>query len=183
MPFFESNSSALDCDDANLVWQILPGMVDDNNQPLPENIPTPAKEGQDAPQFFSTWDHSGDCYRCLSGGHKHKACLSLYKDVKRTIQQLFEMFFFKQYVEGIIKKHRPVSYGEFLCWLHLWFLMATTNSPDHPDFWSMGEVDCFLCAPLRLGSFMSRKRFEAILKVLAITARQPPAFRDRFWEV
>ena len=34
-----------------------------------------------------------------------------------------------------------------------------------------------------LHNFMSRKRFEAILKALAITARQPPAFRDRFWEV
>ena len=55
----ESKSSTLDSDDANLVWQILPGMVDDDNQPLPENIPTPAKEGQDAPQFFSTWEHSG----------------------------------------------------------------------------------------------------------------------------
>ena len=30
---------------------------------------------------------------------------------------------------------------------------------------------------------MSRKWFEVILKALAITARQPPAFRDRFWEV
>ena len=68
---FESNSSTLDSDDANLVWQILPGMVDNNNQPLPENIPTPAKEAQDAPQFFSTWEHSGDCYRCLAGGCKH----------------------------------------------------------------------------------------------------------------
>ena len=99
---FESNSSTLDSDDANLVWQILPGMVDNDNQPLPENISTPAKEGQDAPQFFSTWEHSGDCYCCLAGGRKHKACLSLYTDVKPTIQQLFEMFFFKQYVEGII---------------------------------------------------------------------------------
>ena len=99
---FESNSSTLDSDDANLVWQILPGMVDNDNQPLPENIPTPAKEGQDAPQFFSTWEHSGDCYCCLAGGHKHKARLSLYTDVEPTIQQLFEMFFFKQYVEGII---------------------------------------------------------------------------------
>ena len=52
--FFESNSSTLDSDDANLVQQILPGMVDNNSQPLQENIPTPAKEGQDAPQFFST---------------------------------------------------------------------------------------------------------------------------------
>ena len=190
---FESNSSTLDSDDANLVWQILPGMVDDDNQPLPENIPTPAEEAQDAPQFFSTWEHSGDCYRCLAGGRKHKACLSLYADVKPTIQQLFEMFFFKQYVEGIIipqtnlclqkENHRPVSYGEFLRWLGLWFLMSTINSPDHTDFWSMGEVDCFIGAPLRLGSFMSRKWFEVILKALAITARQPPAFRDHFWEV
>ena len=57
---FESNCTTLDSDNANLVCQILPGMVDDDNQPLPENIPTPAKEGQDAPQFFSTWEHSGD---------------------------------------------------------------------------------------------------------------------------
>ena len=49
------------------------------------------------------------------------------------------------------KKDRPVSYGEFLRWLGLWFFMATINGPDHPDFWSMGEVDCFICAPLRLG--------------------------------
>ena len=190
---FESNSSTLDSDDADLVQQILPGMLDDDNQPLPENTPTPAEKAQDAPQFFSNWEHSGDCYHCLAGGRKHKARLSLDTDVKPTIQQLFEMFFFKQYVEGIIipqtnlrlrkEKHRPISYGEFLRWLGLWFLMSTINSPDHNDFWSVGEVDCFIGAPLRLGSFMSRKRFEAILKALAITARQPPAFRDRFWEV
>ena len=190
--FFESNSSTLDSDDANLVRQILPGMVDNNNQPLPENIPTPAKEGQNAPQFLSTWEHSGDCYCCLAGGHKHKACLSFNTYMKPTIQQLFEMFFFKSYVEGIIipqtnihlqeEKHCPVSYGEFLHWLGLWFLMATVNGPDHMEFWSMGEIDCFIGALLRLGSFMSRKWFEAILKALAITARQPPAVRDRFWE-
>ena len=125
--FLESNSSTLDSDDVDLVRQILPGMVDD--QPLPESIPTPAKEGQDAPQFFSTWEHSGDCYHCIAGGCKHKAHLSLYTDMKPTIQQLFKMFFFKQYVEGIIisqtnvhlqkEKHCPISYGEFLHWLGL----------------------------------------------------------------
>ena len=158
--FFESNSSPLDSDNANLVLQILPGMVDDNNQPLPENIPTPAEEGQDAPQFFSTWEYSGDCYHCLAGGHKHKACLSFNTDTKPTIQQPFKMFFFKPYVEGIIipqtniclqeEKHHPVRYGEFLHWLGLWFLMATINGPDCMDFGSMGEVDCFLGAPLIL---------------------------------
>ena len=158
----ESNSSTLDSDDANLVWQILPGMVDDDNQPLPENIPTLAEEGQDAPQFFSTWEHSGSCYCCIAGGHKHKAHLSFNTDMKPTIQQLFKMFFFKPYVVGIIipqtnislqeEKHCPVHYGEFLHWLGLWFLMATINSPEHTDFWSMGEVDCFIGAPMRLGT-------------------------------
>ena len=56
---FESNSSILDSDNANLVQQILPGMVANDNQSLPENIPTPAEEAQDAPQFFSTWEDSG----------------------------------------------------------------------------------------------------------------------------
>ena len=100
--FFESNCSTLDSDDAYLVWQILPGMVDDDNQPLPENFPTPVEEGQDAPQFLSTWKHSGDCYHCLAGGCKHKARLSFNTDVKPTIQQLFKMYFFKPYVEGTI---------------------------------------------------------------------------------
>ena len=159
--FLESNSSTLDSDNANLVRQLLPGMVDNDNQPLPENIPTPAKEGQDAPQFFSTWEHSGDCYHCLAGGRKHKACLSFYTDVKPTIQQLFEMFFFKPHVEEIIipqtnihlrkEKHHHASYGEFLHWQGLCFLMAAINGPDHTEFWSMGEVDCFIGAPLRLG--------------------------------
>ena len=76
-----------------------------------------------------------------------------------------------------------VSYGEFLSWLGLWFLMATINGPESTDFWSMGEVDCFVGAPMRLGTFMSRKWLEAILKALKITARQPPAFSDCFWEV
>ena len=87
--FFESNSSTLDSDDANLDRQILPGMGDNDNQPLPENIPTPAEKGQDAPQFFSTWEHSGDCYRCLAGRCKHKTHLSFDTDMKSTIRDVF----------------------------------------------------------------------------------------------
>ena len=105
----------------------------------------------------------------------------------------FSRFFFKQFIVATIipqtniqleqQRNRPTSYGEFLHWLGLWFLMATINGPDWSDFWSMTEVDCFVGAPLRLGGFMSRKRFDMILKALAITSRSPPAFRDRFWEV
>ena len=137
--FFESNSSTLDSDDANLVQQILPGMVDDDNQPLPENIPTPAEEGQDAPQFFSTWEHSGDCYCCLAGGRKHKACLSFYTDVKPTIQQLFEMLFFKPYVEGIIipqTQHTLVKRKTSSCQLWRVPLLAGLVLPHGNNQWS-----------------------------------------------
>ena len=113
--------------------------------------------------------------------------------MKPTIQQLFEMFFFNPYVVVIIipqtnvclkeEKHHPVSYGDFLHWLGLSFLMATINGPECMEFWSMGEVDCLVGAPMRLGTFMSRKQFKAILKALAITARQPPVFSDHFGEV
>ena len=189
----ESNLSGVDSDNAALICNMVPGMVDDDNQPLPENIPSPMDEAPNAPQFFSYWEHSSNCYRCLEGGRRNKARLSLNSEVKPTIEQIFEMFFFKNSVVEIIipqtnlnlqrDKHRPTTYGEFLHWIGLWFLMATINGPDHRDFWSLREVDCFVGGPMRLHTFMSRKRFEAILKALAITARQPPAFRDRFWVV
>ena len=118
-----SKSSTLDSNDSDLVQQMLPGMVDNDNQPLPEDIPTPADEGQKSAHFFSNWEHSGSCFCCIKGGKKNKAHLSFNTDVKPTIQQLFEMFFFKPYVVGVIipqsniclqqGKHHPISYGEF----------------------------------------------------------------------
>ena len=80
-------------------------------------------------------------------------------------------------------KHQPTTYEEFLHWPGLWFLMGTINGPDHRNFWSLGEVDCFVGPPMRMHNFMLRKCFEAIMKALATTTRQPPAFRDHFWEV
>ena len=61
--------------------------------------------------------------------------------------------------------------------------MATITGPDHSYFWSLGEVDCFVGAPMCLGHLISRKQFEAILKSLSYTSCQCLAFRDHFWEV
>ena len=142
-------------------------MVDDNNQPLPENVPTQGETTTTAnqPQIFSSWEHSGSCFCYLEGGRKNKARLNFNTDVNPTIEQLFEMFFFKPFILEVIipqtnkcmkeDKHRAVTYGEFLCWLGLWFLMATVTGPDHSDFWSLGEADCFVCAPMHLGHLMS----------------------------
>ena len=68
------------------------------------------------------------------------------------------MFFFKDFILKVIlpetnkriqeDNHRPVTYREFLRWLGLWFMMATITGPDQTAFWSMGEVDCFVGAPM-----------------------------------
>ena len=90
----ETTAGAINGDDEDLVRNILPGMVDDNNQPLPENIPTAGEENKgNNMQFFSEWEHSGSCYHCLEGGHKNKARINFNTDVKPTIQQLFEIIF------------------------------------------------------------------------------------------
>ena len=171
-------------------------MVDNDNQPLPENVvPTEAETTMTAnqPQIFSSWEHSGSCFHYLEGGRKNKARLNFNTDVNPTIEQLFEMFFFKPFIVEVIipetnkfmkeGKHRAVTCGEFLHWLGLWFLMATITGPDRSDFWSLGAVDCFVGSPMCLRHLMHRKHFEAILKALSYTSHQCPVFQDRFWEV
>ena len=90
----ETTAGTIDRDNEDYVRNILPVMVDDNNQPLPENIPTAGEENEgNNMQFFSEWEHSVSCYCCLEGGHKNKAKINFNTDVKPTIQQLFEIFF------------------------------------------------------------------------------------------
>ena len=62
----ETTAGTIDRDGEDLVRNILPGMVDDDNQPLLENIPTAGEENEGHnTQFFSEWEHSGSCYHCL----------------------------------------------------------------------------------------------------------------------
>ena len=92
MDMLESNLSGVDSENATLICNMVPGMVDDNNQPLPENIPSPADKTPNAPQFFSNWEHSGNCYHCLEGGRRNKAHLSFNSEVKPTIKHNFSKF-------------------------------------------------------------------------------------------
>ena len=120
----ESILAGVDSENATLICNMVLGMVDDDNQPLPENVPLPADEAPNAPQFFSNWEHSGNCYHYLEGGRRNKARLSFNSEVKPTIKHLFKMFSFKNFILEIIipqtnlnlqhDKHRPTTYGEFL---------------------------------------------------------------------
>ena len=121
--FMGSETGGMNRENAALITNICPDMVDEDNQPLPENIPTEEEQATTAnlPQIFSSWGHCGSCYRCLEGGRKYKARLSFNTDVNPTIEQLFEMFFFKDLILKVIlpetnkciqeDKHQPVTYG------------------------------------------------------------------------
>ena len=99
----ESNLAGVDSENATLICSMVPGMVDDDN-PLHENVHLPADEAQNAPQFFLSWEHSGNCYCCLEDGRRNKAHLSFNSEVKPTIEQLFKMFFFQEFHHG---NHHP----------------------------------------------------------------------------
>ena len=58
-----SETAIINSDDTDLIRNICPDMVDDDNQPLPKNVPTEGETTTTAnqPQIFSSWEHSGSC--------------------------------------------------------------------------------------------------------------------------
>ena len=96
-----------------------------------------------------------------------------------TNLQLFEALFFSTIIPKMNENlggggDRKVTYGKFLCWLGLWFLMGTIISPQRHDFWSIAPITAFSRAPLCLGVWMSQKHFDDILSALHIG--QSPSF-------
>jgi hypothetical protein len=95
---------------------------------------------------------------------------------------LFELLFpvghLQSVVSACVNKHtggQSVTHGEFLHWLGLWFLVATTSGCDRRAFCSTDPVDRFGGAPFRLNDLMSRCPFEAVLQALAHHKDPPPA--------
>ena len=99
-----SETAIINSDDTDLIRNICPDMVDDDNHPLPENVPTEGETTTTAnqPQIFSSWEHSGSCFHYLEGGRKNKARINFNTDVNPTIKQLFEMFFFMPFILELI---------------------------------------------------------------------------------
>jgi Transposase IS4 len=188
MPAVATRGARLDATDLSELQGVVD--IDDDNEPLPENIPT-AADGVNE-DMFNEWGHTGMCWRKQEGNINNSARLpnwSSSNGVPPTIEKLFEILFPILWLKTVLlvetNKHleEPVSYGEFLQWIGIWFLMATTHFDNRRDFWSIQNVDYYFGAPYRLHDLMSRNRFENILRALRFTNVQPPAFRDRFWEV
>ena len=169
-------------------------MVDDDNEPAPENEPT---VNETTNSVFGDWDHfTGICPRkmeAIPNTSPRMIHFSLDAVVKPTKLQLFELLFPKKFIfETILPaindriEGNAVMFREFLQWLGIWFTMATCQGFSRNKFWSTmpltGTPDQ-MGAPYRFNNIMSRYRFDAILRNIRYNMDEPPTFRDRFWEV
>ena len=164
-------------------------MVDDDNMPAPENIADVNSMPND---IMMGWEHSNVCLRRsnVQSNAKPRLLFVTMEQGEPSILQLFEGLFFKSYLQDVIipktndamSLHEKLTYGEFLRWLGLWFLMATIIGPQRHEF-PLSPISAFEGAPLRLGVYMGRNRFADILSALQFTDSQPPAYLDNFWEI
>lgn len=170
--------------------------VDDDNEPVPENIPDGTT--QDQPSQEETWGWDGIDEREKGNFIKHMPHLLHGLDEipthpsNRTILHLFLSLFPKQYLQEDILMatnknldvgEMKISFGELLRFLGIWFFLATTAGFPRRDYFSTFPVNNKSGAPYRVGQWMSRNRFEQILRALSFTSRDPPNFKDRFWQV
>ena len=143
-------------DNVVMVHNLVNGsMMDNDNAPAPENIPTP---NDNTDGSFGKWEHSGSCYRALAGGRHLKARISYPPHIKPSLFNMFELFVFTSFVEDVIIPqtntrltvngiNRELSYGGFLRWIGVWLLMSMLHGPDHATSWSLMDVDRFRGVP------------------------------------
>ena len=163
--------------------------VDDDNEPAPENI-LQSTDPTSSP-LNTAWGHSGFCYRKSLAMQNSGAKLNFHVDPTEDdyYLQLFEGFFpkdlFNMIIEGINMKINSdlVTYGEFLQWIGPWEIVSTVAGTDRQRFWSTHDLDIFQGCFFTLSNYMIHTCFENILNNLTYTNKDPPEYKDRFWEV
>ena len=182
-------ASSRPVDELNLVEMAPLVEVDNDNDPVPENLPTAPNTGTF--DIEEEWGHNGLCHRRKASVTNMQARLSLPSELSPTTLQVFELFFFKDFIQETllslinsrIEEGQEVTYGEFLLFLGLWLLMATIEGPTRKQFFTTKTIDAFDGAPYRLNVYMSGNRFENILKAMTYTDDEPPPYQDKFHPV
>ena len=165
--------------------------VDDDNEPVPENIPV--HTAPPPPSVLSLeWGHEGFCLWKSNNIPDAKPKLVYPVDTTRNDVnlQLFEHFFPRVFMEDVmiaetnkILDQHTLSYGELLCWIGLWVIISTVDGSGCQSFWLMKKVNMYKGTPYRLSSYMTQRCFEEILSALRYTNRTPTQQRDQFWEI
>ena len=166
--------------------------VDNDNDPLPENLPSrrSATTNTENECTYQDWGHSGICNRRSEVNSNTLPQLKVPDPSNFNRLQLFELLFVTKYIKEVIIPNinqnitgERVTYGEFLRWLGLWFLISTVIGPSRESFFLSQMCNEFSEAPFRVSQYMSRRRFDKILSAIRYSKSDPPAYKDRFWEV
>ena len=115
-------------------------MIDDDNQPAPENLPSTEDSTGATNDIMGQWTHSGICDQKATIQHNAKPELTFWTLLLSNLSNLnlFEGLFFSSFIKTTILPQtnqnlshgkKPILYGEFLCWIGLWMLMGTIVGP------------------------------------------------------
>jgi hypothetical protein len=179
--------------------------VDDDNEPAPENVPSllnaPARvnggdlfEGQE-------WGWDGIDRRAIVQGSMYNGptFLNDWSPNEKTYAELFIYFFATDFLRDTIvaatsnvlvaENMVRLTFGELLRYIGMMLLMSCyTKSQDY--FWrttaltgNESEDEENDTPSFTFTRYMSRRRYLAITSALRFTAKPPPSFRDRFWQV
>ena len=166
--------------------------IDDDNEPAEENIPKSIVDIESP--FENEWGYKGVCYR-RKDGHTHRnASCSMPRETWQTMSpsDWFLLFFPMSYVtetmlpamNDALEKGRPkIMLWEYVRWLGIWTLLATTDGHDRKAFFERqkpSEDERFEGPPFRLGDIMSGRRFNEILSVHKTYGDPFPAFKDPY---
>ena len=165
-------------------------VVDDDNLPAPENVPTNDDTRNSDVEYYD-WNSAVGCNKLKLGGlTDYKPYLS--DEPRGTCFVEWIKFWLPwDFIVNVVipETNRRIdgtflTEGEFMKYLGLWFLMSTVNSGvDKRSFWSSQPTNPFFGAPFRLNEFMSYNRFQQIGSALKYTDIQPPTFVDKCHEI
>ena len=147
----------MDNDDIISVMAAAP-MIDDDNQPAPENLPSTEDSNGATDDIMGQWTHSGICDRkaAIQRNAKPELIFWTLSLTNPSNLNLFEGLFFSSFIKTTILPQtnqnlphgeKPILYGEFLCWIGLWMLMGTIVGPQRQEFWATSPINAFHGAP------------------------------------
>ncbi len=153
--------------------------VDDDNEPTPENIPEADAQVDNLNLFAGqTWGYDGVDTKAATRatdqqsrfhGNRNQGGKSLFQILMKLIPYKFIIDVVVKCTSNalIAQNIAPLTEGEFLKYLGLWLLIATCSGFAQKDFWDIHPHDekqnpCLY----RLGSLMSKKRYDAITQEL-----------------
>ena len=135
-------------DDPDLLAAVDAGAIeiDDDNEPVPENIPQQGQQEDNECEFSDVWGHEGICFRRQIGAANRGASLKHHdRHLRLTKLQLFEILFPMKWVKECLipatnasldDSEKDLDYSELLQFLGIWMKMCTTVGFERRDFWS-----------------------------------------------